>query len=279
MILGMIGGMAPARDPDCPVTLALSGSSARISFGHSMRGKHTQRHQSRLSVQMLEVFRSIVNDLKDKTMTDHNYMKAGESLPEEEPDAFEGTPFDRISNVKHANSEESDLIIGEATKVFNAAKRNGSIGSDEDVYQSLALPNEFVKNEGFYAYKVGPVAATHDELEWTSAYRMNLEDAEHHKSDTFREAASELQIPDGLKLAPKFIISAYRILYEHTEETGRPIHPYKIRAEANVVLRESTYPHAFRYLNDLPGVEPPSDSDAWVYVDDESLAATEETHA
>jgi hypothetical protein len=224
---------------------------------------------------MLEPFRSIISDLQKKTMSE--YMHAGESLPEDEPDAFEGTPFDRIPNVKHAGDEELDVILSQAEKIVRTTKRRGSIGSDESVYENLALPREFVDNESFYAYKVGPVAATHDELEWTSAYTMDLEDADHHKTDAFREAASELRVPDGMKLAPKFIISAYRILYEHTEETGRPIHPYKIRAEANVVLRDRTYPRAFQYLNELPGVEPPSDGSAWEYVE-EPQPTQEEAH-
>jgi hypothetical protein len=226
---------------------------------------------------MLEQFRSIINDLQDKTMVD--YMRAGESLPEDEPDAFEGTPFDRIPEVKHTSEEQIELIIDQSRKILNAC-RNGSIGSDEGVYEALALPSEHVDPESFYAYKVGPVAATHDELQWNSAYRMDLETAYHHKSDAFREAASELQIPDtvGMKLGPDFIISAYRILYEHTEEAGRPMHPYRIRAEANVVLREGAYSQAFRYLNELPGVEPPSNGEAWEYVDATPEPTHEESH-
>jgi hypothetical protein len=81
-----------------------------------------------------------------------------------------------------------------------------------------------------------------------------------------------------MKLGPKFIISAYRILYEHTEETGRPMHPYRIRAEANVVLREGAYSQAFRYLNELPGVEPPSNGEAWEYVDATPEPTHEESH-
>jgi hypothetical protein len=226
---------------------------------------------------MFEQFRSIISDLQKKTMTDHNYMKAGESLPEDEPDAFEKTPFDRIPNVQHANEEELDVILSQARKALNYAKRNDSVSDDETIQKALALPSEFVNRESFYAYKVGPVAATHDKLRWNSAYTMDMEEAEHHKSDAFREAASELQIPNGLKSGPKFIISAYRILYEHTEETERPIHPYKIRAEANVILAKRSYPQAFKHFNKLPGVEPPSDGSAWEYVE-EPQATQEEAH-
>jgi hypothetical protein len=277
----MKGGVTTPPEATRPVTLALSGSSTRFFLGHTMHGKPLLSASPIpwLFGPMLEQFRSIINDLQDKTMVD--YMRAGESLPEDEPDAFEGTRFSRIPEVKHANEEELDVILSQARKILNAAKRNGSVSDDEAIQESLALPSEYVEPASFYAYKVGPVAATHDELQWTSAYRMNPEDAEHHKSDTFRKAASELQIPDTLemKLGPKFIISAYRVLYEHTEETGRPIHPYKIRAEANVVLPERAYPQAFRYLNDLPGVEPPeTDGPAWVYVDESPEPNPEGSH-
>jgi hypothetical protein len=133
----------------------------------------------------------------------------------------------------------------------------------------------------FYAHKVGPVAATCEGLTWKAAYSMDIETAPEPNSDAFREAASELQVPDNvaMELGPKFIQSAFRILYDHTAKTSRPIHPTKLKYEATVRLPERGYKQAFRFLNQLPGVEGPADSVAWEYEQPEQVNAKEETYA
>jgi hypothetical protein len=108
---------------------------------------------------------------------------------------------------------------------------------------------------------------------------MNLEAAPEPNSDEFREAAGELQVPKGFRLGPKFIQSAYRVLYEHTADTSRPIHPIRLRRETNVRLAEHGYKQGFRFLNQLPGVEAPADSVAWEYEQPDSIDAKEESHA
>jgi hypothetical protein len=228
---------------------------------------------------MLEQFRSITERFRTKPMTE--YMRA--NTDNDEPtDPFEDTPFNRIPPAEGIKDEWVDTILTEANKIRKTAQRDGEIQSDDAVIDSLGKPNGdlWVDREGFYVHRVGPVAATCDALEWTSAYTMDLDDAPHHKSDEFVAAASDLRIPDSrsLELAPKFIKGAYRVLYEHTKETGRPMHPLQIQSEVNVVLSERGYSQAYRYLNQLPGVEPPTDGGAWTHVEHEATTTGEQSH-
>lgn len=220
---------------------------------------------------------------KLKQIMSNEHMRAGEELPENNPDPFDSTPFTRIDEVKLSSDEWIDTILTQAEKIRRTTKRQEAISDDGLVIDSLALPpnDDWVSQESFYVTKVGPVAETCESLEWKSAYTMDVEDAPHPKSDEFREAASELQIPNSvaLKLGPDFVASAYRVLYEHTKETGRPIHPIRIRYESTVKLPERGYRSAFSYLDKLPGVNPPSKSVAWEYVGQETVEATGESHA
>ena len=210
-----------------------------------------------------------------------DYMRAGEDLPENDPDPFEETPFRRVEEVKLSSDDWLDVIIPEAEKIRSTAQRRGPITSDDAVIDALALPRETIDAETFYAWKVGPVAATCDDLTWKSAYTLNLEDAPEPNSEAFREAASDLRIPNSaaMKLGPKFVSGAYRELYEHTVETGRPIHPVRLKYEANVRLPKRGYSQAFRFLNQLPGVEAPADSVAWEYEQPDSINSKEGSHA
>jgi hypothetical protein len=216
-----------------------------------------------------------ITKLKHK-MSD--YMIAGEDASEP-TDPFEKTPFRRVEEVKQSSDDWLDVILSEAEKIRSTAQNAGEIQNDDAVIDALALPGEWVNAGSFYAYKVGPVAATCEDLAWKSAYTLDLEAAPEPNSDAFREAASELRIPKGLRLGPKFVASCYRILYEHTTDTARPIHPIRLRGEANVRLSKSGYRQAFRHLNELPGVEAPADSVAWEYEQPDSINSKEESHA
>jgi len=220
---------------------------------------------------MIQPFKS----LKTKIMTE--YMKAGNELPEEQPKPLDKTPFSDIEELRFTDGEDLRTVIEQAQKIHRTAKRNDSISNDDSVIESLALPNENIPRESFYAYKVGPLAQTCDALQWNTVFDIDLTTAPQPDSDAFREAASELNIPDtiGLKLAPEFIRSAYRLLWEHKEETGRPIHPHRLKADANAVLKPRIYPRVFDYLSQLPGVTGPTESPAWEYVDPEQPASTE----
>ena len=229
---------------------------------------------------MLEQFRSIKERLTNRTMTE--YMRA--NTDKDEPtDPFEDTPFNRIPSAEGIKDEWVDTILTEANKIRKTARQRDGIESDTVVIDSLGKPNGdlWIDREGFYAHRVGPVAATCESLEWASAYTMDLDEAVSIKSEAFVEAASELRIPEtrSLELAPKFIKSAYRILYEHTKETGRPMHPLQIQSEANVVLSERGYERVYRYFNQLPGVEPPEDGEAWAYVEQDAATNEEQNYA
>jgi len=228
---------------------------------------------------MLEQFRSIISQqFTDKTMTE--YMRANTST--EPTDPFEDTPFNRIPPAEGIKDEWVDTILTEANKIRKTAERNGSIQSDDVVIDSLGKPNGdlWIDERSFYIHRVGPVASTCEALEWASAYTMDLDEAVSIKSEAFVEAASELRIPEtrSLELAPKFIRGAYRVLREHTKETGRPMHPLRIQSEVNVVLSERGYSQAYRYLNQLPGIEAPDDGPAWTYVKHDATTTGEQSH-
>jgi hypothetical protein len=226
---------------------------------------------------MLERFRSIINN---QSMTDYSNMRANTSTEQTNP--FNETPFKQISPAEGIKDEWVDTILRNAQKIRKTAQRNEGIQSDNVVIDSLAKPSNdlWVDRKGFYIHRVGPVAQTCDRLEWASAYTMDLDEAPDFKSEEFVEAASELRIPDSrsLELAPKFIRGAYRVLREHTKETGRPMHPLRIQSEVNVVLSEYGYEQAYRYFNQLPGVEAPTDGEAWTYVEQEATTTGEQSH-
>ena len=233
------------------------------------------------------VFKITINDAtaskyinKLRQLMSKDYMRAGEDASEP-TNPFEETPFNRISEVELSSDDWIDVILSEADKIRRTAKSRDNIASDDAVIDALALPRETIDAETFYVHKVGPVAATCDDLTWKSAYTLNLEAAPEPNSNEFKEAASELRIPNSaaLKLGPKFVASAYRELYEHTAETGRPIHPVRLKYEANVRLPERGYSQAFRFLNQLPGVEAPADSVAWEYEQPDSINSKEGSHA
>ena len=281
----MIGGLAPHREAICPV-VPQKRYPAFLNISHEARKPiHGGTTDPRAFRTVMSVFRitkdeqvsNYVTKLKQK-MSD--YMRAGEDASEP-TDPFEETPFNQISEVELSSDDWIDVILSEADKIRRTAKSRDSIASDDAVIDALALPREYIDSSVFYAYKVGPVAATCDDLTWKSAYTLNLEAAPEPNSNEFKEAASELRIPNSaaLKLGPDFVVSAYRELYEHTVETDRPIHPVRLKYEANVRLPKRGYSQAFRFLNQLPGVEAPADSVAWEYEQPDSIDAKEESHA
>lgn len=214
-------------------------------------------------------------------MTD--YMRANNDASDEQTDPFNDTPFRRIPPAEGIKDEWVETILQGANKIHKAAKQRGNIEDEDAVIESLSKPSNdlWINKKGFYLNRVGPVAQTCDSLEWASAYTMDLDDAPHYKSDEFVDAASELRVPDSraLKLGPKFIKAAYRVLYNHTEATGRPMHPLRIKSETNVVLSDRGYSQAFRYLNELPGVEPPETGGlAWTYVEQDAATTGEQSH-
>jgi hypothetical protein len=228
---------------------------------------------------MLEQFRSIINNVTTTTMTEYMRANTDNDAP---TDPFEDTPFTRIPPAEGIKDEWVETILTEANKIRKTAQRNGEIQSDDAVIDSLSKPSGdlWIDKTGFYINRVGPVAQTCDSLEWTAAYTMDLDDAPHYKSDEFVDAASELRVPDSraLQSVPKFIKGAYRVLYEHTKETGRPMHPLQIQSEVNVVLSDRGYSQAYRYLDELPGVEPPTDGGAWAYIEQNTATTGEQSH-
>lgn len=211
-------------------------------------------------------------------MTDYMYNNG-----QQEQDKFADTPFNRIDEIGFLSGDRLETAIQEATKIERAVTQRGTIATDERVIESLALPTEFTNAKSWYATVVAPIAQTSPDIAWRSAYTLDIEQAPEPDSEGFREAASELNIPNTkpMKYVPDFIRSAYRVLYNHVDEYDRPIHPYTLESEANAILTDRGYKQAHRYLGDLPGIEPPaSDGPAWAQIDPEQEATTVkgETH-
>jgi hypothetical protein len=57
------------------------------------------------------------------------------------------------------------------------------------------------------------------------------------------------------------------------------MHPLQIQSEANVMLSERGYEQVYRYFDQLPGVEPPEDGEAWAYVEQDAATNEEQNYA
>lgn len=208
-----------------------------------------------------------------ETMTDIMFNNANQ----QEQSKFSDTPFRRVDEIGQLSGDRLETALQEARKIYRATDRNGTITTDESIIESLSVPSEHTDAENWYATVVGPIAETHNDLAWLSAYDLSLSSAPTPKSDEFEQAAAELNIPNSraTNLVPKFLRGAYRVLYNHVAEHGRPMHPYLIESEVNVVLTARGYEQAYRYFEQLPGVsEVNRNGPAWALNDSQEGAST-----
>lgn len=212
-------------------------------------------------------------------------MRHGNDPPSEQPDPFDEYPhFDPVPEVTTLTKDDwIKTALEQADKIRRTARDRGIVSDDEHVIEAVSIPEDWVPKKGFYIHRVGPLAVTCENLEWGAAYSMNLAEAPEPGGKEWAEAAGELSMPTYPKAGPSFVKSAYKTLYEYTEETGRPLHTEKLIHDSQVYLKDREYPVCFKHLDQLPGVNPPADKFAWQWVEPETETAasaqTGENHA
>lgn len=217
------------------------------------------------------------------TMTD--IMRPNSTV--EEPDPWEESPFKKLYNATDISDRKAELILQNAEKIRDKVLSSGSIAKDEAVEPAMGtLESAAHQPDSFYYRHCGPTAATAENVEWNTAFRIDPEEALEYRSDGWNEIASEFRIPDSrtYELVPKKIRVCYRTLEEYTERNDcvRYIHPEAFRWVGPQLTRNGL-DYAMDYLSEFPGViAPDPDKPAWEHTEtdtadaEDTATATEE---
>ena len=228
------------------------------------------------------VFKNIKRRLTTTIMT--SYMTRDNSHDDAGPFEDEGFKPGGIAGVDSniETNRTSNKALEGAVKIRNTVHSRGEIATDAVVEDACPVPEVGgTSHETMYYLNAGPVASTHPELRWASAWRLD-DDAPAYKSDAWKAEASELEIPEHEEFMPKVVRSFYEYLEAVREEDGRPAHREELVSNSPALLRDRQYDKAFRYLEEFSGVVPPTrDGPAWERIDDDATgeAATEGSHA
>lgn len=209
------------------------------------------------------------------TMTE--YMRPDESSTD--PDPWEEVPFSQIYKAVDVSESKDELIRTNAEKIHAKVTKDGRISSDEAVEPAMAtMSNVPQESAAFYYRYCGPVAATADDVEWRTAFRLDLDDALECKSEAWKAKASEFSIRDSRQydLVPDAIASYYGALEEATRRNDceRYMHPEEFYT-VGPQITQSARLHALDHLEKFPGVIPPEeDGPAWELVEQDEPEAT-----
>ena len=235
---------------------------------------------------LMQFFRSIIESAYNRLQTKHDdtmsdYMTRGNAHDDPEPFAEEGFNDGGIHSLNTGGPTAEKVLEG-AIKIKTTLEGRGSINTDSSVEDAMPTATEAQPRAYQYYARCGPVASTHDDLHWRSAWRL-ADDAPAYKSDAWKTEASQLDIPEHDGFTPKIVKRFYAYLEDIRDRDDRPAHREELIGEAaGVHARERQYDTAFRYLKQFDGIEPPArDGPAWVHVDErESVeqTATEESH-
>jgi hypothetical protein len=196
-------------------------------------------------------------------MTD--FMKHDTST--DEPGPFANTPFEEYDQIRTWNDKER--LVNHATNALRHLKQHKT-ATDKDLRNAAIAGNDHqLLKEGLWA-KVAPLLATAENVEWADSFSLEA-DAPEHNSDEWKQAASELEIPDTRShdLVPKSVGASYRHLEKLTQRNGypRPAHQFELERNCGVHMTDRGYRKVWQYLEELPGVDAPADTPAWEYVD------------
>ena len=250
----------------------------------------------------MKLFESLITRLP--IMTD--YMTQNDDNDSTDP--FETTEFDvtrtpRLRTMPGDKATVEEYVIENVEKIYRTVKsrdtintagpdetpqrvnkdRRGrmyEISTDHSVVRAMNVPSDrFDKRQMYYLY-AGVIAAEIDELRWQSAYNLDMSEAVNPDSEEFVSVASKFNIDTSnhrKKYLPRFIKAAYSTIYNRAESSGRPVHKWELEFELGSLLADYQYKDAYRYLERLPGVEPPSQTVAWEFVEQSELSGMEDT--
>lgn len=194
-------------------------------------------------------------------------MTKGEHV--DDPEKFEehGFPTEGIRALQ-ADTPTGDAVLEGAKKILNTTKKRGSIQTDSAVENAVPIAQTLTSakqhSTQYYMY-TGPVASCHPDLEWRTTYSL-ADDAPEYNSDEWKRAASELSLPEDEHTLPKLIRGFWQHLEYCRDVDNRPAHAEELLWKAPAVVPRFKSDRAFSHLETLPGVEPPADEPAWVYV-------------
>jgi hypothetical protein len=198
-------------------------------------------------------------------------MTSGEHVDQKSD--FEQAGFAKGGIYKlQADTPTGKTVLSGAKKILRHAKENGSIETDRAVENAVPIEQSLTSaqdREAVYYCRVGPVASRHPDLEWRTTYSL-ADDAPEYNSYEWNRAASELSIPEKEELLPKLVRGFWQHLEYCRDTDNRPAHAEELLYEAQALVPRFKSDRAFRYLEQLPGVEPPADDGpAWLYTGDQ----------
>lgn len=201
-------------------------------------------------------------------MTD--IMTEGEHV--DDPEKFEEHGFVKGGiHELQADTPTGDAVLEGAKKILNTTRKRGEIKTDSAVENAVPIAQTLTSakqhSTQYYMY-TGPVAVRHPDLEWRTTYSL-AEDAPEYNTEEWNRAASELSIPEGEDTLVKLVRGFWQHLEFCRDTDNRPAHAEELLYKAPAHVPSFKSDRAFRYLEQLPGVNPPEDGPAWVYVGDQ----------
>jgi len=214
-----------------------------------------------------------LSDRLENTTPMRDYMIRGNDVESEEPTVWEGTPFTPTVKLESkGNDTLNEYVRKGATRVYEELQRHGELDEvrtgwfeiKPTAYRGSTKPT-------FYRLEVGPVVAAADDVEWTSAFQMDLETAPAFKSEEWKAVASEFQLSERAEkdCIPSVITCAYSALEKHTKRNDgvRSMHPYELRNHTPAV-KDRHFDRAMDLLATFPGVDGPADgAPVWELID------------
>lgn len=227
--------------------------------------------------------RKTLSDLIDRFRTTttqpmSDYMKRGNDSTD--PNPWETTPFTRTAKLRGKGSDPLEEYVRKgATRIYDELQRRGELTEvrtgwfepERTCYRASSA-------SAFYLLEVGPIAATADGVQWSSAFRMDPETAPDHKSAEWKDHASsfELSERDAEKGIPSKISCAYSELETLTErnDVNRAVHPRELRSRGPR-MSDRAFEYAMELVASFPGVEGPTDDAlAWELIDESAAKST-----
>lgn len=238
----------------------------------------------RFTQQARSAVNSAIKRLNKNTNTDMtDYMIRGNSV-EEETDPWNESPFTKTWELAGDPGEKKpEKALQNAKKIRDKTLRAGSISSDSAVEPAMDTLSGSHTPAAFYYRVCGPVAASADDVEWNTAFRVDLTEAPELHSEEWKEVVSEFNLSHRAEdnMVPKKIKSCYGALLKKTKRNDgkRAIHPEELDLHGPVI-RDRDRRTAFEHIAKLPGVDGPDNSTpAWERSETAATAQETESHA